>query len=153
MDHLVFLGDHIDREPTKWGSIYNITYLLLLKLLYHEKVILLKGNHECNYLIPCYPYEFEKEIIQRFGSSKLHSKYVEVFSSIPLITLTTYNNTLGFSIYNDRCLTIFSSQRYKNMGNGGILVAKVEKNVKYASDIVIEDFSTGEWNKYKIIKR
>ena len=62
-------------------------------------------------------------------------------------------NTLGFSIYNDRCLTIFSSQRYKNMGNGGILVAKVEKNVKYASDIVIEDFSTGEWNKYKIIKR
>ncbi|RLF51540.1 MAG: hypothetical protein DRN24_04765 [Thermoplasmata archaeon] len=225
MDHLVFLGDYIDREPTKWGSIYNITYLLLLKLLYHEKVILLKGNHECNYLIPCYPYEFEKEIIQRFGSSKLHSKYVEVFSSIPLITLTTYNvfaahggiikgatleqlrnidkndieavesivwsdptvsltyrgagkpfdekdltsfldeikahvfvrghsyNTLGFSIYNDRCLTIFSSQRYKNMGNGGILVAKVEKNVKYASDIVIEDFSTGEWNKYKIIKR
>jgi len=70
MDHLVFLGDYIDRSPTKWGSIYNITYLMLLKLLYPRKIILLKGNHECNYLIPCYPYEFEKEIIQRFGSSK-----------------------------------------------------------------------------------
>ncbi|RLF50394.1 MAG: hypothetical protein DRN24_06610 [Thermoplasmata archaeon] len=222
MDHIVFLGDYIDREPMKWGSIYNITYLLLLKLLYPEKVILLKGNHECNYLIPCYPYEFEGEIIQRFGSSKLHSKYVEVFTSMPLMTLVhnvfaahggilkktnsleelkntskndveavesivwsdpvispTYRgagkkfdekdltgflnkihakvfirghdyNTLGFSIYNDKCLTIFSSQRYKNMGNKGILVAIINKQVSNVKDISIQDFSSGEWKEYKV---
>lgn len=86
-DHLVFLGDYIDREPIKWGSIYNVTYLLLLKLCYPKKFILLKGNHECNYAIPCFPYEFEVEVIQKFGSNKLHQNYVEVFSSMPLMVL------------------------------------------------------------------
>ena len=28
VDHIVFLGDYIDREPIKWGSIFNITYLI-----------------------------------------------------------------------------------------------------------------------------
>jgi hypothetical protein len=30
-DHVVFLGDYIDREPVQWGSILTMTYLLLLK--------------------------------------------------------------------------------------------------------------------------
>ena len=87
LDHLVFLGDYIDREPKEWGSIYNITYLLLLKYRFPKKIVLLKGNHECNYIIPCLPYEFETEIVKRFGSSKLHDKYVEVFSFMPLMVL------------------------------------------------------------------
>ena len=40
LDHLVFLGDYIDREPIKWGSIYNITYLLLLKYRFPKKIVL-----------------------------------------------------------------------------------------------------------------
>ncbi|HEC80878.1 MAG TPA: hypothetical protein ENI42_00415, partial [Thermoplasmatales archaeon] len=48
-DHLVFLGDYIDREPIRWGAIYNIIYLLFLKQRYPEKIILLKGNHESNH--------------------------------------------------------------------------------------------------------
>jgi predicted phosphodiesterase len=220
-DYLVFLGDYIDREPMKWGSIYNITYLLLLKYCYPEKIILLKGNHECNYIIPCFPYEFEGEIIQRFGFSNLHKKYTEIFSLMPLMVLAnnvfaahggilkgfdleslrkidknnvtaieplvwsdpalslTYRgagdrfdkkdlirflegikanmfirghdyNTLGFSIYNDRCLTIFSSYRYKNMGNSGILVARAEKKISGIKDLLVEDFSSGHWMNYKV---
>ena len=224
IDHLVFLGDYIDREPMKWGSIYNITYLLFLKCRYPKKIFLLKGNHECNYAISCFPYEFEGEIIQRFGSSSLHAKYVEVFSSMPLMVLANnvfaahggilkevdlkrlrkigkndleaiesivwsdpvvsptsrgagdpfneedltkfldninarvfirghnYNN-LGISIYGDRCLTIFSSRRYKEMGNGGILVARTEKEISSASDLLLEDFSTGQWIKYEVARR
>jgi len=223
-NHLVFLGDYIDREPTRWGSIYNITYLLLLKCRYPEKIFLLKGNHECNYAIPCVPYEFEWELAQRFGSSSLHKKYVEVFSSMPLMVLVknvfaahggilkgadlerlrkigkndspsiesivwsdpvisptfrgagdSFNeedltnfldgikarvfirghdyNTLGISIYGDRCLTIFSSRRYKEMGNGGILVARFKGEVSSLSDIIVEDFSTGEWINYGVTSR
>lgn len=221
--NLIFLGDYIDRAIMKWGSIYNITYLLLLKYRYPEEIFLLKGNHESNYAISCIPYEFEGDIIQRFSSSKLHDKFVEVFKSMPLMVmgegvfaahggilkgadlnqlrLTGKNDlqalesivwsdpttspisrgagdpfnevdltnfldkigarvfvrghdydTLGFSIFKDRCLTIFSSQRYKNMGNGGILVASVDKFINYASDLLIEDFSTGKWKKYKLTK-
>ena len=222
--HLVFLGDYIDREPIKWGSIYNVTYLLLLKCRYPEKIFLLKGNHECNYAIPCFPYEFEGEVIQRFGSPRLHKKYVEVFSLMPLMVLAKnifaarggilkeadlerlrkiekndlvaiesivwsdpiisptfrgvgdpFNegeltrfldgikarvfirghdyNTLGISIYGDRCLTIFSSRRYKEMGNGGILAARIKGEVFSLSDIIVEDFSTGEWINYEVTSR
>jgi len=224
LDHLVFLGDYIDREPSQWGSIFNITYLLLLKYRYPEKIVLLKGNHECNYIIPCLPYEFESEIIKRFGSYKLHDKYVEVFSAMPLMVLAnnvfaahggiikgadldflrrigkndkmaiealvwsdpvisltfrgagfSFNSddlsefledinakvfvrghdydALGFSIYKDKCLTIFSSNRYKEMGNGGILVARTNKKVNNASDLIVEDFSTGKWIKYIVAIR
>jgi len=223
-DHLVFLGDYIDREPMKWGSIYNITYLLLLKCRYPEKIVLLKGNHECNYIIPCLPYEFEEEIIQRFGSLNLHKKYVEVFSSMPFMVLANnvfaahggilkkadlkqlrktekndieaieslvwsdpaishtfrgagdpFNeddltkfldginakvlvrghdyNALGFSIYRNRCLTIFTSSRYKEMGKKGILVARLKKEISNIDDLILEDFSTGKWIKYKMKKR
>lgn len=224
VNHLVFLGDYVDREPMKWGSIYNITYLLLLKCSYPKKIVLLKGNHECNYAIPCFPYEFETELIQRYGSSDLHGKYVELFSMMPLLVLTNnvfaahggilkeanlerlkntgkndlgaieslvwsdpvdsptfrgagnpfneedlvkfldginarvfirghdYNN-LGITIYGDRCITIFSSSRYKEMGNRGILVAIADKEVSSASDLVLKDFSTGKWITYKASRR
>lgn len=221
--YLVFLGDYIDRESMKWGSIYNITYLLLLKSQFPKKIILLKGNHECNYAIPCYPYEFEAEIIQRFGSSNLHDNFIEVFKEMPLMVLVnnvfaahggflkganleilkTLNkndipsieslvwsdpiisqtfrgagyqfkekdlteflkritanvfirghdyNTLGMSIYGDRCLTIFSSQRYQNMGNGGILVATTKKKITYASELDLYDYSSGTWRTYNVKK-
>ena len=221
---LIFLGDYVDRAVIKWGSIYNITYLLLLKYRFPEKIFLLKGNHESNYAITCFPYEFEKEILQRFGYIRLHDKFVEVFKLMPLMILgenifaahggilkradlnqlrrtgkndlqalesitwsdpaisLTYRgagdpfneeelsnfldginarvfvrghdyDNLGFSIFKDRCLTIFSSQRYKDMGNGGVLVASVEKNINYASDLVIEDISSGKWRDYKILKK
>jgi serine/threonine-protein phosphatase 2A catalytic subunit len=224
VNHLVFLGDYVDREPMKWGSIYNITYLLLLKCSYPEKIVLLKGNHECNYAIPCFPYEFEIEIIQRYGSANLHGKYAEIFSLMPLMVLTNnifaahggilkeadleqlkktgkndlgaieslvwsdpvisptfrgagnpFNEedlvkfldeinarvfirghdycNLGITIYGDRCLTIFSSCRYKEMGNRGILVASADKEIFSASDLVLEDFSTGKWITYEAARK
>lgn len=218
---VVFLGDYIDREPTEWGSIYNIVYLFILKFCFPDKIYLLKGNHECNYIIPCFPYEFEYELIERYGKNTLHSDFVDVFKEMPLMffakrifaahggilkdadinllrkidkndisaieylawsdpvisntcrgcgypfdedDLTKFldkinakiflrghdYNTLGFSIYNNRCFTIFSSRRYKDMGNKGILVAKVEKDVDSIDDINVYDFSTGEWRNYDI---
>lgn len=220
-NHIVFLGDYIDRAPRKYGSIYNLTYLLFLKYKYPQKIILLKGNHESNYLLPCSPYRFKLEIKQKFDSTQLHDKFVEAFSLFPLMVTVNnifaahggiiknanldqlrsidkndrkaveklvwsdptvsptfrgagdpFNkkdldqflgninanlfirghdyNTLGFSIYGDRCLTIFSSSRYKEKGNGGILVAKAENKVSSISDLEIKDFSTGKWIPYTV---
>ena len=87
VDHLVFLGDYIDREPVKWGAVYNIVYLLFLKQLYPKKIVLLKGNHESNHVIPCFPHEFEEELTRRYGSNRLHKRFVEVFSAMPLMVL------------------------------------------------------------------
>jgi predicted phosphodiesterase len=222
-DHLVFLGDYIDREPVKWGSILTITYLLILKCCFPKKFILLKGNHECHYFIPCYPYEFEGEILQRFGSSDLHARFVEVFSEMPVMVIShrifaahggiikgtdlqtlkkidkndttaieslvwsdpvfspTYRDLgdrfdkkdllsflegihanvfvrghdysiLGFSIYDDRCITLFSSSQFKEEGKGGILVAWAEKDISRVNDLFVEDFSSGQWKKYKVMK-
>lgn len=221
MGILVFLGDYIDREPIRWGSIYNITYLLILKALYPEKVYLLKGNHESNYIIPCYPYDFEIELMQRYRSADLHKEFVKIFSLMPLallgnkvfaahggipigydvdrlrnldkndrvaIELITWSdpeisptyrgagypfgeeelkeflekvganifirghdyNTLGFSIYSNRCLTIFSSSRYRKMGNGGILVAIADREIDSVKDLRVKDFSSGVWKDYRI---
>jgi hypothetical protein len=219
--HLVFLGDYIDREPEKWGSIHTMTYLLTLKCCYPQKIILLKGNHESNDIIPCFPYEFGKEIFQRFGSSTVHDRFVDVFSLMPVMVLTqkvfaahggivkganlqtlkkiqkndvdalvsllwsdpaispTHRgmgdpfdendlskfletvqtkvfirghdyNVLGYSLYNDRCLTIFSSREYKNMGNRGILVACADKEITRVAELLVEDFSSGQWKRYQV---
>ena len=59
-------------------------------------------------------------------------------------------NTLGYSIFNDRCLTIFSSSRYKDMGNRGILIAIIDKIIHYASEIIVKHFSRGKWINYRI---
>jgi predicted phosphodiesterase len=220
-DYVVFLGDYIDREPVQWGSLLTITYLLLLKCCFPQQIVLLKGNHECHSLIPCSPYEFEGEILQRFGSSALHKRFIDVFSMMPLMVFSQrvfashagivksadlrflktidkndvaaveclvwsdpacslafrgvgdrFNKndllgfldgihanvfvrghdytTLGFSIYDDRCLTLFSSRGYMQEGNGGILVARAEKEISQMKDLFVEDFSSGQWKKYKI---
>jgi len=92
LDHLIFLGDYIDREPQEWGSIYNILYLLALKVKHPKHIFLLRGNHEGNYLITCHPYEFKKELIEKYGSERIHNLFEEVFSELPLMTLA--NNSI-----------------------------------------------------------
>jgi serine/threonine-protein phosphatase 4 catalytic subunit len=224
VDHLVFLGDYIDRAPIPGGSLFTIVYLLLLKLHYPERIILLKGNHESIFTIPCFPYQFDTDIKNRFGSLALHDVFLRVFSAFPLMVLShhiyaahggflvhaskadlvrlnktngdvfadivwsdpgvspTYRgighrftedeltvflhrlsasvflrghdyNTLGVSLFHDRCLTLFSSQAYQNRGNGGIVVAQTKNDVSVASDLLVENYATGEWRPYTIAKR
>jgi hypothetical protein len=39
------------------------------------------------------------------------------------------------------------------MGNKEILVNSVDKTINSASDFPIEDFSSGEWKKYDLVKK
>ncbi len=222
---LVFLGDYIDRTPRDlpWGSINNIAYLLLLKITYPDRVHLLKGNHETNNIIECYPYEFENDIERKFGLQyNLHEKFVQIFSVFPLMVKTKngvfashggilkgaglddlrnldkkgYNavssivwsdpkdyggyrgnvgdnfneeelkeflekigasvmirghdyNTLGFIIYDRRCLTIFSSRDYADKGNKGVLIAEtnLDQDINDARDLSVKELK-GSWVDY-----
>jgi len=184
----------------------------------------LKGNHESTFTIPCYPYEFDTEIKNRFHSHALQDIFLNVFSLFPLMVLghriyaahggfltsASKNdlvklsktdgdvfsdivwsdpsisptnrgvghrfteeeltrflnqlpasvflrghdyNTIGVSIYHDRCLTLFSSQAYQHGGNGGILVAQTKNDLSVASDLLVEDYQTGQWRPYTIAKQ
>lgn len=219
-DYLVFLGDYTDRAPSEIGSsIPNMNYLLFMKQDFPENIILLKGNHEANYAIPCHPYEFKKEVENAYPG--MHKKYVEVFKNMPLMILSNkvfashggilkgygleelrkinkndlhaieslawsdpdvsqifrgigfpYSredvekfldgiranlfvkghdySTNGIAIYGGRCLTIFSSRRYKDKGNGGVLVAEIGGQIESIKDIKVMDYSNNKWKNYKV---
>ena len=206
---LVFLGDYIDRAPPDVGSsLLNIDFLLEMKANYPDKIYLLKGNHEANYAIPCYPHEFKDEVGEEY------EKYIAIFKEMPLagmlnnvfvahggifkgdlenmnkndmeaIEALTWSdpaianlyrgagipfnyedleeflakldakafirghdyNLNGIIVY-EKCLTIFSSRLYKDMGNKGILIAKINGKINSIDDIIVEDFSDGKWKNY-----
>jgi len=89
--YIVFLGDYIDREPEPEGSLWNLTYLCILKINFPERVFLLKGNHEAHYAFYCHPYEFDQELIDIFGSYgvSIHSEAVRLFKEMPLMLQTS----------------------------------------------------------------
>ncbi|HHW20858.1 metallophosphoesterase family protein [Thermodesulfovibrio thiophilus] len=89
--YLIFLGDYIDREPEPEGSLYNLLYLCLLKINIPDRVFLLKGNHEAHYSVFCYPYAFDRELIEIFGNFgiKIHNAAVSLFKEMPLMIKTT----------------------------------------------------------------
>lgn len=85
-DHLVFLGDYIDRAPDDVGtSVPAITYLLGVKRDMPRRVHLLRGNHEAHYLLPVAPYEFDREVTAAYPG--LYPAYVDAFREMPLMAL------------------------------------------------------------------
>ncbi|MEM2146813.1 MAG: metallophosphoesterase [Candidatus Jordarchaeaceae archaeon] len=73
-DGIIFLGDYVDRGL---NQIENINYLLALKMIYPEKVVLLRGNHETP-LANRY-YGFLSEVLNTF-SSEVYNLYAKLFS-------------------------------------------------------------------------
>jgi len=86
LDHhyrtVVFLGDYVDRGPQQ---IENINYLFLVKALFPQRIVLIRGNHE------------DPSVNERFGfktvvtdqfSEKLYEAYNRVFSNMPVLALT-----------------------------------------------------------------
>ncbi|MGQ9720606.1 MAG: metallophosphoesterase [Candidatus Jordarchaeum sp.] len=80
-DGVIFLGDYVDRGLMQ---IENINYLLALKLLHPEKVILLRGNHETP-LANRY-YGFIDEVASNF-STEFYNVYSKLFSYLPYASL------------------------------------------------------------------
>jgi predicted phosphodiesterase len=59
--------------------------------------------------------------------------------------------TLGYAIYDKKCLTIFSSRHYEDRGNKGVLIAEADLNqdINDALDLKVKAFK-GNWVDYQI---
>lgn len=77
VDTLVFLGDYVDRGP---HQLETINFLLALKLVYPDKVFLLRGNHETP-SVNSY-YGFLSVCRDAFGkeSDEMYKEYNGLFS-------------------------------------------------------------------------
>jgi protein phosphatase len=77
IDNLVFLGDYVDRGEQQ---LENINFLLALKLLYPDRVVLLRGNHETP-SVNSY-YGFLSACNHAFGeeAKEMYYRYNDVFS-------------------------------------------------------------------------
>lgn len=58
--------------------------------------------------------------------------------------------TLGTAIYGGACLTLFTSHRYRNRGNGGVLIAEIDGSVQDVGDLAVKNYVDGEWRDYKV---
>lgn len=79
--NFLFLGDYVDRG--KWGFECAL-YLLALKLLDPQKVILLRGNHEVRALQD--KYTFKKECLRKYAEygEKMWELINSIFDLLPI---------------------------------------------------------------------
>ncbi|KAK1938269.1 Serine/threonine-protein phosphatase 2B catalytic subunit beta isoform [Phytophthora citrophthora] len=78
---LVFLGDYVDRGAF---SCEVMLYLLLLKIRFPDKVVLLRGNHECESISSF--YGFRNECRAKYGISAYYH-FLSCFQSMPVAGL------------------------------------------------------------------
>lgn len=78
----VFVGDYVDRGSF---SCEILCALLLLKVIFPERILLLRGNHECSETAR--HNTFYKELFTKYDrstASRLYLRFVEMFYALPL---------------------------------------------------------------------
>lgn len=81
-DHVIFLGDIVDRGAKQLECLITV---LCLKILQPKKIILLKGNHETLEMNKA--YGFFDEIESKFGSDRYYLKILDVYKHLPICVI------------------------------------------------------------------
>jgi hypothetical protein len=219
---LVFLGNFSGKPPRKLphGGIQNILFLLALKIIRPDEIVLLRGNEEARELVDFDPFPFKNDLTRIFGrlqSEEIMQKLYYIYDELPLFARTpngiiashagfpssldmdidevhkgdreaikstvwgdpqesgTYRGEIsiesnynrydfekflnwtgshlfirghdpkikGYALYLRRLLTVVSSSRYEEKGNGGIVVARAlvhkDKRIRTVDDIYMRE--------------
>ncbi|EAX97319.1 Ser/Thr protein phosphatase, putative [Trichomonas vaginalis G3] len=112
----VFLGDYVDRGRY---SLEVISLLFTLKVMHPDRFILLRGNHECEYMTT--HYGFKEECISK-QSSDVYESFVNTFKHLPLCAIL--NNKVfcvhgGISKYIEYIDEITKIDRFCDVYNAG----------------------------------
>ena len=94
-DHIVFLGDYVDRGDL---SIEVISGLLSFAILNPKTVTLLRGNHEFRSVNESYGFKAEIDFV--FQEEDIYNKFNEVFSWLPLCAIV---NEKVFCVHGGIC--------------------------------------------------
>lgn len=91
----LFLGDYVDRGA---NSVEVITLLLCLRILLPERIILLRGNHECREISE--QYGFHTEVMKRYNNDEeLWSRINDVFEYMSLAAVVRSSNDNIFCVH------------------------------------------------------
>ena len=116
----LFLGSYINRHH---NSVEVLSLLLSYKLLFPTKMILLRGSQESIYLSQT--YGFYQECIEKFGTSEIWAKFIEIFKSLPLVAIVGskfFCVHSGISYEIDELNQIFEINRFEETKNEGPLM-------------------------------
>ena len=78
----IFLGDYIDRGQY---SLEVFTLMMIYKLLYPDRITILRGNHECRQITQV--YGFYEECIKKYGTANSWRWCTEVFDYLNIAAL------------------------------------------------------------------
>ncbi|XP_047317902.1 serine/threonine-protein phosphatase 7 [Impatiens glandulifera] len=115
----VFNGDYVDRGA--WG-LETFVLLLAWKILFPNRVYLLRGNHESKYCTSV--YGFEAEVLAKYGEKGKHvyRKCLGCFEGLPLASIIAGNvYTAHGGVF--RAAPVFTSKRSKGKKNRKLIVA------------------------------
>lgn len=80
--NFVFLGDLVDRG---YNSVEVLTYLLILKAKFPERIMLIRGNHESRRITMT--YGFYDECNRKYGSPEIWRHCTDLFDCMPISVL------------------------------------------------------------------
>ncbi|KAL3108753.1 hypothetical protein niasHT_019240 [Heterodera trifolii] len=82
--HLLFLGDYVDRGEF---SLEVIALLVSLKILFWDKITLLRGNHEVEEINAGYTFKEEVETKRGKGHGRIYKRCNNLFTKLPMCAI------------------------------------------------------------------